>query len=82
MNLDTLLFIFHSHLHPLPGAPCLQVLDVSQNALGSTGIEMLLKFLNPEVIKSLNMSSVVAVNDTISLCKQVASYFNQVCIPE
>lgn len=60
------------------GAPNLQVLDVSHNALGSTGIDMLMKFLNPEILTTLNFSSVIEDKDAMSLCNHIASYFKEV----
>ncbi|XP_071815421.1 tonsoku-like protein isoform X2 [Apostichopus japonicus] len=59
------------------GAPNLQVLDVSHNALGSTGIDMLMKFLNPEILTTLNFSSVIEDKDAMSLCNHIASYFKE-----
>lgn len=59
------------------GAAKLQILDVSHNALGSAGVELLLQFLNPEKITSLVLSSVISSSGDSEISKHIASYCSQ-----
>lgn len=68
----------HSYLTLHIGAVKLQMLDVSHNALGSAGVELLLQFLNPEKITSLVLSSAVSSSGDGEISKHVASYCSQV----
>lgn len=59
------------------GAKCLQYLNVSHNALGSTGVDLMLNCLNPEKIKTLNLSSVIPKSGDSNLTKHLATFFSK-----
>ncbi len=62
------------------GATNLHTLEVSHNALGSTGVELLLKCLSANSIVGLDLSCVIPSAVGNNLAKHMASYLVQVCI--
>ena len=60
------------------GATNLHTLHVSHNALGSTGVELLLKCLSANAIVNLDLSCVITTAVGNNLTKHMASYLSQV----
>ncbi|XP_072013622.1 tonsoku-like protein [Amphiura filiformis] len=59
------------------GATNLHTIQVSHNALGSTGVELLLKCLSANAIVSLDLSCVIPTAVGNNLAKHMASYLGQ-----
>ncbi|XP_038076299.1 tonsoku-like protein [Patiria miniata] len=59
------------------GSSNLRTLRVSHNALGSTGVELFLRCLTPDLVSSLDLSCVISSAVGSNLTKHLSSYLSQ-----